>query len=135
MLPNYKYQSTKPNFTLTTRATLTTFLVLIININIWSSGSILSRWIVTSHRVLHTSFAITLSGSCSYHCGAPSKTCLAHSHHWIYLQANTLHSLAIRDTVSFSTPHVLDRGDSAVLSTYMKFHIVSPQRLFLNTTN
>ena len=38
-----------------------------------------SLWIVKSNSILCTSFSITRSGSCSYHCVAPSQPCFSHS--------------------------------------------------------
>ena len=129
------YFSVFPTFLLFTRSSpgmarstiLTSFLVLSITTKSGRRVSILiSHWIVKSHRILYPLLSITPSGSCFYHCCAPRKPYFSHSFQWMYLHtlsclflysfwANILHSLTICDTVSFSTLHILQRGDSPVL--------------------
>ena len=95
---------------------------------------------VKSHRILKFLFSTTLSGSCSYQSLAllnpsvsqnrqdlPTLSCLR-----LYsFSARLPYSLTIGDIVSFLVPHILQRGNSAVLSI---LYLNSLYRLLLGTT-
>ena len=89
-----------------------------------------SVWTVKSHNILHLSFSITTSGSCSYQFSFTSTSYLLHISQWIlvpnqscrflfYFCVNLLHSLNTWFTLSSAFPHVVRLLLPWVLSAFV----------------